>query len=218
MPASQSGVPVSRDLIAMLEVSQLRTPLIGPIDLAVGAGDCAAILGPSGSGKSLFLRALADLDPNEGIVRFEGRDRKNQSAPEWRRQVGLLPAESGWWADRVGDHFDHVGSGDLEPILAAIGMPGVLDWRVDRLSTGERHRLALARTLAMKPRALLLDEPTAALDEDSTVQVEDLLNAQRRAGVAIVLVTHQRAQADRFEARRYRMGEGRLSIEVENSV
>jgi ABC-type multidrug transport system ATPase subunit len=91
-------------------------------------------------------------------------------APDWRRRVGLLPAESGWWADRVGAHF--ITTNDARnpattptPILARLGFePDVLDWDVQRLSSGERQRLGLARLLLNRPEVLLLDEATANLD------------------------------------------------------
>ena len=61
--------------------------------------------GPSGAGKTLLLRAIADLDPNQGLVSLEGRDRSTIPGPEWRRLVGYVPAEPGWWAETVGEHF-----------------------------------------------------------------------------------------------------------------
>ena len=188
----------------MLEIEALRTPLMGPVSLSVEAGACVAVLGPSGSGKSLLLRAVADLDPNEGAVRLDGEAREAMEADAWRRRVAFVPAESGWWADRVKEHF----APGAEPLLAALGLPDALDWEVSRLSTGERHRLALARALQIRPRALLLDEPTAALDAEATARVEALLAA--RGPAPLLLVTHDAAQADRLAARRYRMAGGRL--------
>jgi ABC-type multidrug transport system ATPase subunit len=192
----------------MLKISDLGTDLLGPVSLSVGAGECVAVLGPSGSGKSLFLRAVADLDPNEGSVSIGGRDRDRLPAPDWRRLVGLVPAESGWWADRVGDHFNP--GFDFAPLLEAVGLPGSAEWDVGRLSTGERQRLAIVRALGEEPRALLLDEPTAALDEDATARVERLIRARCAAGIPVLMVTHDRAQAARLARRSFRMDRGRL--------
>ena len=89
----------------LLSVCDLRTNLLKPASFSLSAGECIAIRGPSGGGKTLLLRAVADLDPNEGLVCVEGRDRATMSGPEWRRLVGYLPAEPGWWADKVGEHF-----------------------------------------------------------------------------------------------------------------
>src|SRR5215472_3580261 len=89
----------------ILQVCDLRTNLLKPASLSLSAGECIAVRGPSGSGKTLLLRAIADLDPNEGLVSLGGRDRSTIAGPEWRRLVGYVPAEPGWWADTVGEHF-----------------------------------------------------------------------------------------------------------------
>src|SRR4030088_3048492 len=91
---------------AALVVRQLRSEFAGPFELNLGFGACAAITGPSGSGKSLFLRMIADLDPNEGRVWLQGKERASMAAPEWRKQATYVSAESGWWADRGIEHFD----------------------------------------------------------------------------------------------------------------
>lgn len=194
----------------MLVIENLQTPLFGPLDIRVGSGECVAIMGPSGAGKSVFLRAVADLDPNSGEVSLDGVIRSAMSAPEWRRKVALVPAESGWWADRVGDHFP---PGGPEPaLLQALGLPSdIASWSVDRLSSGERHRAALARALCRNPAALLLDEPTASLDEASTAQVEDLIRQQMAAGVPVIIVTHDAAQAERLAGRTLHIVDGRFS-------
>lgn len=193
----------------MLEISNLRTALIGPVNLSVAKGECAAILGPSGSGKSLLLRAIADLDPNEGDVRLDGRSREAMAAYIWRRLVALVPAESGWWTDRIASHF--AAEPAPEALLDAVGLPDALGWVVNRLSSGERQRLALIRALQLDPQVLLLDEPTASLDEAATQHVETILAERLGSGVAIVLVTHDPAQADRLAHRRFAMEAGQLT-------
>src|ERR1700751_4416020 len=80
----------------LLSVHNLRTSVLKPASFSLSAGECIAIQGPSGGGKTLLLRALADLDPNEGLVCLDGCDRAAMSGPEWRRLVGYLPAEPGW--------------------------------------------------------------------------------------------------------------------------
>src|ERR1700693_6240808 len=97
-----------------LLVKQLRSEFAGPFELNLGIGACAAITGPSGSGKSLFLRMIADLDPNEGEVWLNERERAAMPAPEWRRQVTYVSAESGWWADTVIEHFPANGRNEIE--------------------------------------------------------------------------------------------------------
>lgn len=194
----------------LLFVHDLRRPGLSAASFTVAAGACIAVLGPSGSGKSLLLRAIADLDENDGDVRLDGRARSDMSAPAWRRQVGYVPSESGWWQDRVGDHFtDRDAAAGL---LRRLRMPSEsLEWPVARLSTGERQRLALARALALAPRVLLLDEPTSGLDEETTLRVEAILHEKLAGGAAIVLVSHDAGQAARMAQGRFRMADGRLT-------
>lgn len=176
---------------------------LGPWDLTVASGECVCLSGPSGSGKSLLLRAIADLDPHEGEVRLDASLCGDMPAPHWRRRVSLLPAESQWWYDRVGQHF---GDYDSE-YLALLGFDAeAMDWSVSRCSTGERQRLALLRVLALHPQALLLDEPTASLDPDNVKRVEQLITHYRQDKQAAVLwVSHDMAQIARVSERHLRM-------------
>jgi ABC-type multidrug transport system ATPase subunit len=155
------------------------------------------------------LRAIADLDPNRGKVRLNGIAREAVPGPAWRRQVIYVAPESGWWASDVGAHFAaRSAAADLLSELAL--PPDALTWPIARLSTGERQRLALARALEAKPRALLLDEPTSGLDPEATSRVEDLLRRRLAQGVMVVLVTHDSEQAKRLAGQRLRMDHGRL--------
>ncbi|MDH3346207.1 MAG: ATP-binding cassette domain-containing protein, partial [Kiritimatiellaceae bacterium] len=86
-------------------IEELRPVCGGLFSFAVEGGQCTVLSGPSGCGKTLLLRALADLDPAEGAIYLDGAERAEMAAPAWRRQVGWLPAEASWWADRVGEHF-----------------------------------------------------------------------------------------------------------------
>jgi putative ABC transport system ATP-binding protein len=194
-----------------LTVKQLHSAFAGPFELSLGTGNCAAITGPSGSGKSLFLRMIADLDPNEGEVWLNERDRASMPAPQWRRQVTYVSAESGWWADVVIEHFPAGRRSEVAILAARLGLRAdLLDAPVAQLSTGEKQRLALVRALLGGPPVLLLDEPTGPLDEVSVAQVETLLHELMAKGTSIVLVTHDASQAMRLGHRRYRMMAGKL--------
>jgi ABC-type iron transport system FetAB ATPase subunit len=194
--------------LKLLRIKGLSNHGVGPVDLAVGAGECVCLSGPSGAGKTVLLRAIADLEPHAGDVTLEGRSAAEFAPPEWRRQVGLLPAESQWWRDRIGEHFDNPGREALE----ALGFgPEVMGWEVARCSTGERQRLALLRLLVQRPRVLLLDEPTAALDPEGVGRVERFIDRYRREqGAAILWVSHNREQIQRVADRHYRMEAGHL--------
>ncbi|MBT4710272.1 MAG: ATP-binding cassette domain-containing protein [Alphaproteobacteria bacterium] len=142
----------------------LETPL-GPISFEIADGECLAVTGPSGGGKSLLLRALADLDPNTGQVALDGQPREAIPAPEWRKRVTYVATEPGWWANQVWQHFADWGT--AIPLVQRLGLVAeCADWPISRLSTGERQRLGLARALVLKPRVLLLDEVTSGLDGD----------------------------------------------------
>jgi len=211
--AVQGDNPDFQTVRPLLSVRDLQTNLLKPAAFSLSAGECIVIRGPSGGGKTLLLRAIADLDPNEGEVRLDGRDRATMSGPEWRRLVGYLPAEPGWWADTVGEHFT-----DWTAALAVareLGFPtDATDWPIARLSTGERLRLALVRTLMVGPKVLLLDEPTAALDPASARAVETLIAARVRAGLAVLWVTHDVQQAERVAVRRLVVSGGQVQEEL----
>ena len=194
-----------------LAIKHLRSQFAGPFELELARGACAAITGASGSGKSLFLRMIADLDPNEGEAWLNERERGSMPAPEWRRRVTYVSAESGWWADKVIDHFPHRERSDLAALASRLGLRGdLLDAPVGQLSTGEKQRLSLIRALLPDPPVLLLDEPTGPLDEVSVTQLEALLRERMAGGTSILLVTHDPNQAARLGGRHYRMVAGRL--------
>jgi ABC-type iron transport system FetAB ATPase subunit len=180
----------------MFKAIDLKTALFGPVSFAVAAGECLVLRGPSGAGKSQLLRALADLDPSEGEVWLEGVERRTMPVTAWRRAVGLLPAEAAWWYETVGEHFPDPRAVDV----AALGFEGaVMDWEVSRLSSGERQRLALLRVLAYRPRVLLLDEPTANLDDDNAARVETLVRAYlKEQGACALWVSHDPAEVRRM--------------------
>ena len=194
----------------MLTVRNLHRPGLEPASFTLDAGEAMTISGPSGSGKSLLLRAIADLDPNDGYVSLDGTDRAALAAPDWRGRVGYLPVEAGWWSDRVQAHF--ADRQEAERLAEALNLTAAaLDWSVGRLSTGEKQRLALARLLANDPDILLLDEPTGALDEANTAAVEALLGKARADGKGVIVVTHDSAQSARLGARPFEMRGGVLA-------
>jgi putative ABC transport system ATP-binding protein len=202
-----------RSMTAILLVKQLRSAFAGPFELSLGEGACAAITGPSGSGKSLFLRMIADLDPNEGEVWLDGQERASLPPPEWRKRAVFVSAESGWWADTVIQHFSTYDRADITLHAAQLGLRAdLLDAPLLQLSTGEKQRFSLLRALLLNPAVLLLDEPTGPLDEESVLQVEALLHDRMTKGTSIVLVTHNPNQAERLGHQRYHMQAGRLEV------
>jgi putative ABC transport system ATP-binding protein len=185
------------------------------VSLAIPSGS-TALVGPSGSGKSTLLRLLNRLaDPDEGSVRFHGTDVRELDPLELRRRVGLVPQLPAPVAGTVADNVCfgprlHGEQVDPEPPLRLAGLdPSFADRDASRLSVGEQQRVMLARALALEPEVLLLDEPTAALDEDAKQAVEETLAGL--PAVSLVLVTHERAQAERLADRVIRLEGGRIT-------
>jgi putative ABC transport system ATP-binding protein len=188
----------------MLTVSGLKRLHIS-VSFDLQDGECIALQGPSGVGKTLLLRSVADLDPNEGTVKLDGMLREAVPAPAWRRRVTYLAAEPGWWSDTVQEHF--TAWDDALPLVVRLGFPADCGpWPIQRLSTGERQRLGLARALMLRSRVLLLDEPTSALDSASTRIVEALIAERIADGTSVVWSTHDNAQARRVGSRIFAMG------------
>lgn len=193
----------------MLTLRQLHRLHLHPVDLDLADGECVALSGHSGCGKSVLLRTIADLDPHDGEALLDGQACSAMPATQWRQKVTYVPAESGWWDDMIRPHFRP--EQDLATLLPRVGLAvDAADWPVARLSTGERQRMALLRALRPGVRVLLLDEPTSGLDPDSVLNVEHLLQEQLDRGVSILMVTHSPEQAARLAHRRFRMQDGRL--------
>ena len=155
-----------------------------------------------------MLRAIADIIPASGNLSLGDQTSISMQAPVWRRQVALLPAESQWWHDKVGEHFT---APDLE-LFNRLGFDkSCLDWQVSRCSTGEKQRLALVRVLANEPKCLLLDEPTGSLDPDNTLKVEELLKTlASQQQMPTLWVSHSLEQIERIADRHYVMSNGKL--------
>lgn len=157
----------------------------------------------------MLLRALCDLDAWRGFISLNGVEAKATPAPQWRKRMGFLPAESRWWYDSVGEHFSsevpdkYLSSVDFEP--------DVLSWQVSRLSSGEKQRLALVRLLCVEPGALLLDEPTTHLDPERVLGACSLIRTYREESkVPVLWVAHSRARLEAESSRRYCLVNGQL--------
>ena len=196
----------------LFEVSHLSCSGFKELSFSLLASELVCLSGPSGAGKTLMLRSLADLDVNKGSVVLQGTPREQIAPTQWRRQVGYMPAESRWWDHKVAEHFPSAQHELLEELGFKLD---VLEWGVERLSSGERQRLALARLLANQPRVLLLDEPTANLDPDNIARVEQLVkNYLVENQAACLWVTHSKEQAGRIADRSLRLDLDGLNEEV----
>jgi putative ABC transport system ATP-binding protein len=187
----------------MLTIDRL-TRLHISVSFDLNDGECIALQGPSGVGKSLLLRAIADLDPNEGTVKLDGTLREAVPAPLWRKQVTYVAAETGWWADTVQDHFPAWDQA-ISLVQRLQLPPNCAAWQISRLSSGEKQRLGLVRALTLSSRVLLLDEPTSALDAASTAIVESIVAERMATGTSVIWSTHDGSQARRVGSRLFVM-------------
>jgi putative ABC transport system ATP-binding protein len=180
----------------------------------------SCIWGPSGAGKSTMLRLLNRLaDPERGRVVFEGRDVRDVDPLELRRRAVLVQQLPAPIPGTVADNVSYGArllrrEADVDRLLDHVALPrSYRDRDAHRLSVGEQQRLMLARALALEPDALLLDEPTSALDEAARDQVEaTFAHLRDELGVSLVLVTHDRAQAERIATRFVELEAGRIRV------
>lgn len=196
----------------MLRVDFLKTEPLPPLSFHVRDGECLAIEGPSGTGKTRLLRAIADLDPASGDIFLDGAHRDEMTGPQWRSLVRYVSAEPGWWTETPRQAMNERVSPLRTPsqqkkthderLIRALNTLGLSDIDLDAplrdLSTGQRQRLALLRALADTPRVLLLDEPTAALDPTAAALVEELVRFQLLEGRIVLLVSHDAKLRDRL--------------------
>lgn len=182
-----------------------RIVAVADVSLKIGDGESTAIIGPSGSGKSTVLNLLCGLDePTDGEVRFEGSiiRGKNAWAAVRARHIGFvfqnfcliptLTAKENVEVAMLGQVAGIAKRGERAlSLLASLGLADRAHMKPTKLSGGERQRVAIARALANKPKLIVADEPTGALDRKSAHAIMDILvGLQRDAKTALVIVTH----------------------------
>ncbi len=191
------------------------------ISLEVGANECLALLGPSGCGKTTLLRLMAGLEtPDAGTVAIEGVDMTG--TPPYGRPVNMMFQSYALFphmtvVDNVafGLKQDRLAPAEIEArakeALAAVEMEAFAARKPHQLSGGQRQRVALARCIAKRPKALLLDEPMAALDKHLRERTQlELLTLRRRLGISFVVVTHDQDEAMTMADRIAVMDRGRI--------
>jgi putative ABC transport system ATP-binding protein len=198
------------------------------IELSVEAGEALAIVGPSGSGKSTMMNMMGLLDtPTTGEYLIDGRpthdlrsadraDLRNHAIGFVFQQFHLLPhltaIENAELPLRYRGLSAAAAAGAARDALASVGMGRRTSHRPAQLSGGEKQRVAIARAIAGRPRLLLADEPTGALDSATGERVlEVLLDAARNSGAALIIITHDVGLA-RALPRRVAMRDGRIVI------
>ena len=200
MSSSEPVLTVER-----LSASWDGRPVLHDISFALAHGEFLVLLGPNGSGKTTLLRTLIGLErPTSGRVAVEGEEVPGR--PDYRRGLGLMFQEPALFPHRT--VYENIAYAPLlahrprsevlaevDRLVSLVRLEGLEDRRPDELSGGERQRTALARTLAARPRVVLLDEPFASID----VELRGELHAEfrrvlRASGTAAIHVTHDRRE------------------------
>ncbi len=203
--------------------------LIRDVSLVVGPGERLGILGPTGAGKTVLLRAMALLDPlHAGSIHWQGRAIEGNAVPAYRAQVIYVHQRPALFEGTVDDNLRYpltlqahatkrFDRGRIVELLESLGRSATFLTKLSRdLSGGEAQIVALLRAIQLNPAVLLLDEPTASLDQATARDVEELLDRWFVAGEgsrSLVWVSHDRDQAIRVTDRRLHMRSGRLDSE-----
>ena len=193
--------------------------LVDDITIGIQKGEVMAVVGPSGSGKSSFLRLLNRLDEPSGTVYLEGTDYRQIAPRELRRRTGMVTQTPYLFPGTIADNLrfgPRQQDTDLPEqtiifLLDQVGLADRANSDVVNLSGGEAQRVSLARAIANSPTVLLMDEPTSALDEQAKVDVEALiLKIVQQNALTCVMVSHDLAQAARIASRVMIVKAGRL--------
>ena len=214
----------ARYTLAMLEVKALsagygRAPVLREMSFEARAGEVIALLGRNGAGKSTTLKAMMGLVPAwSGEIRFDGERIEHLEPYEIaRRGLGYVPEDRRIFTElTVAENLEvgrrTTGSWNDEAIYGLFpALEGMRDRRGDRISGGEQQMLAIARTLAGNPRAILLDEPSEGLAPLVVGAVIRAIEAMKRAGVTVILAEQSPRFVERVADRVYRVEKGRLS-------
>jgi ABC-2 type transport system ATP-binding protein len=200
-----------------------RLIALAGLDLVVGPGECVALIGANGSGKSTAVRAIAGLlEPTGGSVHVCGHDPHEEPAAEAARAaLALVPDAPLLYDDlTVREHLELVALSHgvyddnlytrIDALLERLGLTAREDFVPRELSRGMRQKTQLACALIRPARVLVLDEPVVGLDPPSQILLAELLREAKAAGAAVLLTTHQMAFADGLADRAVMLDEGEV--------
>src|SRR3954469_15155971 len=211
LPLAGGAHALEAEVTLLLEARGLALAgRLHPADLAVGTPALVAIVGPNGSGKTSLLHALAGIGPSSGEVRIEGKDPSGLAPEARKRLLAYLPATRDVAWPVTARDLIALGGGRFEAVASMLDLEPLGDRRMDRLSTGERSRVLLARALAPRPRLLLLDEPAANLDPAWQLRLMEALRGCVADGRGVIAAFHDLDLAARYADRMLVMDGGRI--------
>jgi iron complex transport system ATP-binding protein len=205
-------------MTALLAAEQAGLPgRLEPTSLRMEAPQLVCLVGPNGSGKTSLLHALARIGGPSGEVRIDGRRPDDLGPAGRRRLLSYLPASRGVAWPLAAQDLVRLGADEEQTLeaMAALDLAAFARRRIDRLSTGERSRVLIARALAPKPRLLLLDEPVANLDPLWQLRLMELLRRAVAGGQGAVVAMHDLDLAARFADRLVLMESGTIVADGE---
>ncbi|MDG4767067.1 amino acid ABC transporter ATP-binding protein [Solwaraspora sp. WMMD406] len=220
-------VTTSQPLIMLSGVNKWFGPLhvLDDVDLSVERGEVVVVIGPSGSGKSTLCRAINRLEPiDSGTITFDGRPlpAEGRALARLRSEVGMVFQSFNLFAHKT--ILENVTLGPRKvrkekasevrdramQLLDRVGIANQAGKFPAQLSGGQQQRAAIARALAMQPKAMLFDEPTSALDPEMVGEVLDVMTSLAREGMTMVVVTHEMGFARHAANRVIFMADGQL--------
>jgi glutamate transport system ATP-binding protein len=220
-------MPDSTPLITMNRVNKWfgSTHVLRDIDLSIDRGEVVVVVGPSGAGKSTLCRAINRLEPiDKGEIRFDGQPlpAEGRALARLRSEVGMVFQSFNLFAHK--SVLDNVMLGPLkvrreppaavreraEALLRRVGIADQAGKLPAQLSGGQQQRAAIARALAMQPKAMLFDEPTSALDPEMVGEVLDVMTSLAADGMTMVVVSHEMGFARHAANRVVFMADGQL--------
>ncbi len=221
MALFRSPAPARRTVVTSLSTPQqgmafekvsyaypgVSAPVLSNVSVEWPRGAVVVIIGPSGSGKTtLFRLAGGFLQPTQGVITIDGIPLSPENISQWHHHIGYMPAQPLFFAGSVVENLvlshRRYDARRVREVLEAVGLwsfvtevPGGLHYDIgdegQRLSDGQRQRLALARLLYFNPKVLLMDEPTAFLDRHTEEKVLGIFDRLRQQGSTLAIITHQ---------------------------
>ena len=208
-----------------LHKSYGKLEVLKGIDYEVEKGECVVLIGPSGSGKSTFLRCLNLLEvPTDGEIVFDGVDMlaKNTQINKMREEIGMVFQHFNLFPHKTilenitlaPIKLKKINKEDADKkaleLLKRVGLEDKANNYPSQLSGGQKQRVAIARTLAMSPKAVLFDEPTSALDPEMVGEVLEVMKQMAKEGMTMVVVTHEMGLAKEVADRVIFMDGGKI--------